>query len=179
MGYWWLIGLISCHVWGWSRRGWCRRVKPDNHTQRPAEAAARWLEVKRLPRWISASVCIGAGKYWNLGYSGHFPTHCPDWLWVRSVLDAPEARRSSDCGAPEQGSDTGEVEEERSAGVSRLSSACVSGVVNTVWGVYYRNVSGGWFSFLGAEPTCSGTLGVLCWLAVSLVAFHCHSPLDC
>lgn len=31
-------------------------------------------------------------------------------LWVRSVLDAPLARRSSACGAPEQRSDTGEVE---------------------------------------------------------------------
>lgn len=49
---------------------------------------------------------------WDLNYFvDHSGRLSPPGLWVRSVLDVPEAPRSSDCGAPEQGSDTGEVEE--------------------------------------------------------------------
>ena len=47
---------------------------------------------------------------------------------VCSVLNAPEARRSSDYGAPEQGSDSGEVEQVGSG--PRCVDVDVTGRVN-------------------------------------------------
>lgn len=61
------------------------------------------------------SACrILSGRFWIFGSS--LNRFCPaltvgcSGCGVRSVLDAPEARRSIDHGAPEQCSDTGEVE---------------------------------------------------------------------
>ena len=104
------------------------------------------------------------------------------WLWVRSVLDAPEARRSSDCGAPEQGSDTGEVEEvSRLCGNQHLRWLCPCVGVQL-----YALINGN-------VPVIKTRLKLLHMLAnisvfvleegaswlltVSLVAFHCHRPL--